>query len=115
MKLKINKKKWLRGDDFSPGGTGSKLYRSEDGKMCCLGFLGEACGVPKEVMRDVSYPSQLPKAYFSLFPKALRELLHESDLCHKLITNNDRTRHKNRPRAIKKLMKEAGIDVEFVD
>jgi len=46
MKLIIDRVKWLRGEgDFE-----SMLYRSTDGKMCCLGFLGEMCGVSKEEM-----------------------------------------------------------------
>ncbi len=39
MKLVIDRKKWLRGD-----GRDSYLIRPSDGKQCCLGFLGLACG-----------------------------------------------------------------------
>ena len=31
--------------------------RVEDGSMCCLGFLGRACGIDEEEMTDVSTPS----------------------------------------------------------
>lgn len=39
MKLVIDRKKWLRGE-----GRDSYLLRPSDGKQCCLGFLGLACG-----------------------------------------------------------------------
>jgi len=42
MKLTIDRKRWLRGE----GADNSFLRRIEDGKMCCIGFLGKACGIP---------------------------------------------------------------------
>lgn len=44
--LVIDRTKW---------GTGSLLR--PDGKMCCLGFLSRACGVPDELMLNNGYPA----------------------------------------------------------
>lgn len=51
--LLIDRSKWFRGRR----GTDSRLVRLFDKKMCCLGFLGIACGVPIEKMIDVSDPT----------------------------------------------------------
>lgn len=44
----INRKTWLRGEGTSP----SRLLRSSDGKMCCVGFICLAEGVPEEAIKD---------------------------------------------------------------
>lgn len=51
MKLIIDRQKWLRGE------TESRLYRSRDGKKCCVGMLLEQAGVSEEEMRDVMLAS----------------------------------------------------------
>lgn len=51
MKLKIDRSKWLR------GGPGRLL--DEAGMMCCLGFLGKACGINKADMLHVGQPSEI--------------------------------------------------------
>lgn len=44
MKLVIDRSKWLRGE----GSYNSYLLRATDKKQCCIGFLCEALGVPKD-------------------------------------------------------------------
>lgn len=56
MKLIIDRAKWLRGE----GSEDSYLVRASDGKMCCLGFYGQACGLDIEAMRDVPSPAEVP-------------------------------------------------------
>lgn len=51
----IDRQTWLRGE----GGDRSYLYRSQDGRKCCLGFYGMACGVSVEQMRNVDSPVKL--------------------------------------------------------
>lgn len=53
MRLVIDRKIWLRGDDAS------YLLRPSDGKMCCLGIYLEACGINKNAMNGVNVPSSL--------------------------------------------------------
>lgn len=54
-KLEISRKEWLRGGPSRE----SCLYRPEDGKMCCLGFLGRAHGLSNEDMEHRLYPSSV--------------------------------------------------------
>lgn len=42
----ITRSKWLRGE----GSDDSALLRASDSKMCCLGQVGEQCGIPREVL-----------------------------------------------------------------
>ncbi len=54
MELKkfiVQKSKWLRGEGPS------RLPRSCDNKMCCLGFVSLACGLERDDILDVSLPS----------------------------------------------------------
>lgn len=48
MKLVIDRTKWLRGE----GSMNSFLLRDGDEKQCCIGFLCEALGVPREKLKD---------------------------------------------------------------
>lgn len=63
MNLIIDRSKWLRGEGVIP----SKLVRTMDGKMCCLGFMGLACGVTREEMFNLSSPHQLSVSKALLF------------------------------------------------
>jgi hypothetical protein len=49
MKLVIDRVKWLRGE----GTMASRLLRSQDKKMCCIGFLCRAYGVLDGALEDV--------------------------------------------------------------
>jgi len=50
MKLVIDRQKWLRGE----GTEKSYLLRSEDGKMCCIGFYSLACGMNKNDIIEIT-------------------------------------------------------------
>lgn len=41
LKVVVDKKRWLRG--HNPNGD-TALYRPDDGKMCCIGFLARKLG-----------------------------------------------------------------------
>lgn len=45
MKFIVDRKKWYRGQ----GSDESNLLR-EDGSRCCIGFVGQQCGVPDSLM-----------------------------------------------------------------
>ena len=61
----INRKKWLRGE----GDDDSRLLRSTDNKMCCLGFLGKACGISSACLSGRGMPNtiRMPEWPRSLF------------------------------------------------
>lgn len=67
MKLVIDRSKWLRGEGWEQ----SALLRRSDEKMCCLGFLGEACGVSRISMLGKGSPRRLDKEEKALYPTAL--------------------------------------------
>lgn len=54
MRVEISRAKWGRGQPI-----GSALKRGDDGKMCCLGFVCVAAGVPEEKLVNVGYPGNL--------------------------------------------------------
>lgn len=53
--LTIDRTRWYRGQ----GDRESRLLRSKDGKMCCLGFDALACGLEEKNIIDVGFPSQV--------------------------------------------------------
>lgn len=67
MDFTIKRSEWLRGeeDDWNVF-----LYRNADKKKCCLGILGEACGIPLENMANVYTPESLSDANKLIFPQA---------------------------------------------
>lgn len=52
MKLVIDRTKWIRGEAVER----SFLIRPEDGKSCCLGFLGCAIGISRETLWSKRMP-----------------------------------------------------------
>lgn len=119
-KLTIDRRKWLRG----PEGD-SYLLRGVDGKMCCLGFLGKACGISDAVMRDRDTPAALSAISVRKFPegftviKDVQEERENTDACDKLISINDGSwgvevnSEKDREEKLKTEFKKLGIEVEF--
>jgi hypothetical protein len=119
QKLIIKRSEWLRGE----GPSYSYLYRSSDGKRCCLGFLGnQVCGFTDAEMSNKAMPSALP---LSNWPsKMLRE--NDEDRFGPLIDSTITTNLSNandskflpdegREDRISRLMTELDIAVEFID
>ena len=55
----IERARWLRGE----GSAASCLLRASDGRMCCLGFYGAACGLSRDELlgvRDFCGPGAAP-------------------------------------------------------
>lgn len=67
MILTIDRKLWLRGE----GAEKSALLRKDDGKMCCLGFYGLACGIPTEDLADKKQPNELKGVPNTPYPEWL--------------------------------------------
>lgn len=53
-KLLIDRKWWVRGP-----GDDSYLRSPTTKRMCCLGFLGRACGYKAASITDIGFPSQV--------------------------------------------------------
>lgn len=62
-KLVIDRAKWGRQYLLTP---------YTDGKMCCLGHLGRACGVSAKVLRGRGMPKGLKKTALAKYPKSVK-------------------------------------------
>jgi len=95
------------------------LYDSSTCKLCIMGHVGLACGVPKEMMKDVATPQELGMEQARLFPdwavgvvlEKEDEILFDKSLTNILMEANDY----NHLDDIVELLKEVGVDVQFVD
>lgn len=115
MKLKINRKKWLRNDD-----TDSFLLRNRDAKMCCLGFYALAKGLRRNQIRDCSSPQYLENKYIPKMKNLVRKRYDEYEnnkVCSRLMTWNDSVviTEKVREEKIKYWFKKIGVEVEFIN
>ena len=107
MKLVIDRTQWLHGE----GSQQSYLVRTEDKKMCCLGFLGLSCGYTKDELEDKQVPEQICDN--SKWPI----LFHNEDEVAEFTTTNDRTNitDEEREQELIKLFRAAGIEVTFIN
>lgn len=62
--LVIQRTKWLRGEHES-------FLLRDDGKMCCLGFLGMKCGLSEEDIYEEQFPSDSSSENKSKWPVTL--------------------------------------------
>lgn len=128
MKLIIDRKTWLRGE----GSEDSRLLRGSDGKMCCLGFYGLACGLEPKEIKGMEAPFNLPEESLKkvspwLLLRADRGGAREpSSACSTLMTTNDREVHvgnsfsdpfteQDREESIKRTFALNGVEVEFIN
>lgn len=118
MKLIIDRQTWLRGE----GWDDSFLLRPEDGKMCCLGFLSDQCGVPLKAISDAQTPVDLSAIHRSLLPEFLfRELEDDRDVhskeCMELMQINDNQNldPKEREDKLTEVFTANGIEVQFIN
>lgn len=114
MKFTVKRDEWIRGEQ------NSALYK-DDGRRCCLGFLGLACGYKDGDMANYSYPSTMMDGG-SMFPEFLttkhehEDAAYNSQLCREIVTINDLILMKDSDREaeLKKLFARGLIEVEFV-
>lgn len=119
MKLVIDRSRWLRGE----GPQNSWLKRQSDGKQCCLGFLGDQCGVPYGLARGPEHAhGRWPEALFyeSTFADQYGKSwtrMAVADVTVKLMDVNDAEAcaPTHRENCITELFASIGIDAEFVD
>lgn len=112
LKFTVYRESWLRGN-----GTASGLLL--DGQRCCLGFLGKACGIPDDEMRQKAEPESIDPMLIRLWPRSIVNLSKTNTaLCSNIIEENDCDDYDAddlREVALSALFADAGIDVEFVD
>jgi len=71
-KIIIERSKWFVGDPYSSCLLGSESATGrDDSKMCCLGFLGEACGISKDSMYKRSLPKHTLSWELTIWPEEL--------------------------------------------
>lgn len=116
-KFTVDRRTWLRGE----GGVSSKLMRSSDGKMCCLGFLGEACGLTKTALRDNGDFTDLSRPLIAEIPQELVKrgdhvgLYSNTEIATQLMNLNDETGIDDieRERSLTCIFAQIGLTVEF--
>jgi len=124
FKFEIRKSKWLRGEG------NSCLLREEDGKMCCVGILGKALGVPKKFLLEIPTaddisPSRSDGSYkpHSKWPSWLYKhnetdgvasATQDAGFLYNVNDDLDTTDEYKQKR-ITTIFKRHGIDVKFID
>ena len=114
MRLIINREMWIRGPNQR-----SFLIREIDEKMCCLGFLGLACGISSKELEGRSRPADVNDRSDDLWPllaqPAIDGCRRDSELVDELINVNDgKFSEYNREAQITNLMEQLGVKVEFI-
>ena len=95
--------------------------RSSDGKMCCLGFLGEACGLTKTALRDNGDFTDLSRPLIAEIPQELVKrgdhvgLYSNTEIATQLMNLNDETGIDDieRERSLTGIFAQIGLTVEF--
>lgn len=106
MKFTVYRSKWLRGDT-----TESRLY--DGSRMCCLGFLGVACGISQEDMKDLCLPSEVVT---EAWPKGTLDGKNDSDTIVLIVDYNDGYHsEKYREERLTALFSSIEVEVVFED
>ena len=115
-KLYIDRAVWCRGD-VNNGRSKSSAMVTDKGSMCCLGFIGKACGIKKEDMLNVSVPYLLEGKASKIWPAPnyYRGPLSDYKPIDDLVAVNDSLdiSESTREKRITSLMKKAGVKVTF--
>lgn len=112
----VNRAKWLRGE-----WDNSFLLESESGRMCCLGFVGEQRGLPREVLNDTPDPAWLMEGDAGPVEGMLVTFQGEKPKLTALsdraiaINDDDEIDDEVRERLLSDLFAEHGYAITFVD
>lgn len=100
----IERRKWARGPNTKGYANG---LMTSGGSLCCLGFLGQACGVPDESLRKSGIPTGLTDEEEAKYPQV--------DDWQKFVRlNDDRMDESVREAGLEALAKEYGFEFQFV-
>lgn len=100
----VDAKNWIRGEKFNNDLDGSCLLNSH-GKMCCLGFFGEACGVDRENLKLYVLPQRRAKEH-----KAFPSWIYERFAA---VNDNGNISDEERVKQLRELFKKKGVTVRF--
>lgn len=111
MDLTIVRSKWLHNEPY----TDSRLHRSSDGKMCCLGFYSLACGNTVEEISNLSDPVEVDEwkgANTKEYIKVYGGLMATNDSAN---WDYEEITDEQREERIIELFKNLGVNVTFID
>jgi hypothetical protein len=116
VKFTVSRETWIRGGDDI-----TRLLRPRDGKMCCLGFVCEQLGVPRDELRDRGAPADVGTMSLRIVEGVLTRrsdlgTLYNNDLTESAIGINDDEKidDDERERRLTALFAEHGHELEFV-
>lgn len=102
---------WLTGEHSED----SCLLSATTKRMCCLGFMGRALGIPKKALVDNGSPCNLTPMYQLMFPDWESYIIDTLPLYSDFMRANDsEMERKEREKAIARLFKFRSIKVKFV-
>ena len=99
------------------GGNGSMLVNRITRQKCCLGFLGNACGLEDSDMNGRASPGCLNAGkMWAFFPFLIASQSTDTSLANELMRVNDSCRLSDVAREVEisRLMYKAGINVVYV-
>jgi hypothetical protein len=118
IKVTIDRAKWdvpKNRDTFTYSTRSGNLIRNDSPTplMCCLGFLGLACGVRASRMEGLATPEDVPS---QKWPKSIVTKNYNTNIAQKLMAANDLNKlsHAVREARIIKYGRKAGIAFRFV-
>jgi hypothetical protein len=107
MKFTVYRKTWLHGK----GGTDSELLRA-DGMRCCIGFVGQQCGVPDEAMMGICTVDEIKGSARLLFPVWIQ---NDPDIGEAYSTNDSPGfSDPEREAELKEIFASHGDEIEFM-
>lgn len=114
MKLVIDRSRWLRGE----GSSRSRLLRSSDGKMCCVGFFALACGLTPADILDRSTPFAQPSSGSAVLDEKFIDpdnpLRHVNEVSSLYATNDSmHITDASREHGIRGSFRRLGVEVTF--
>ena len=106
----IYRDKWVRGDRYhNDYHLGRSALLNENDNMCCLGFLGKACGISQKRMLNKTAPDDVARNKHRNYPAL------SYDEWDKFVSINDNTSITNRQRedTLRSFFKNIGFKVSF--
>ncbi len=113
MQLTIDRKIWDRGNGSYPS-----CMLNDNGTYDCMGFLGKACGLTDDQLKNVTTPMWIPLSWCpGILVRSSNDAVDNSELCSKLIRTNDnkKTSDLEKEAEFTKLFTLLDVNVQFVN
>jgi hypothetical protein len=115
MKFIVDRKTWFRGQ----GPRDSRLLK-EGGERCCIGFVGQQCGIKNEDLMGEHVVHQVPERH--KFPRWMTIVVHvglqleDSDIYQAYKTNDNlKITDVEREAQLKDIFRRNGDEIEFIN